>query len=76
MRNVRITTAQNTTLALIRGSNGQVIADDWSHGTGAIYIPTVTVPWLAPGTYFIRVTEHGNESTIASYPLRATWSAP
>ena len=82
VRNVRISTAPNTTLDLYRvgpggwGSSLVRIAGDWSHGTGAPYVPRVTLASLPAGTYYIRVAEHGNEATIGVYPLRATWTSP
>lgn len=34
----------------------------------------ITLNSLPPGTYYIKVSEFGNDGTIAAYTLRATWS--
>ncbi|HOF50008.1 MAG TPA: CARDB domain-containing protein, partial [Verrucomicrobiota bacterium] len=48
------------------------LAYDDDNGNGRFSL--ITLASLAAGTYYIKITEYGNNGTIAAYTLRASWT--
>lgn len=61
--------AQNST----RTGAGALLASNNNGGVGAF--SRIRMASLPPGTYYIRVTENGNNGTIPAYTLKATWTS-
>ena len=73
--NVRLETAGSgygdTVVWLYKGSGGLVASDDDS-GLGKYSL--ITANYLAPGTYYIKIQEYGNDAPIPSYMLQVEWT--
>lgn len=75
-RNVRLETSGsdgNTEMWLYDAAGARLLYDDDS-GTGRF--ARIRAAALAPGTYYIRVQERGNNGRIAAYRLQASWASP
>jgi hypothetical protein len=74
-RNVRLETAGtsgDTQLWLYKG-NGSLVAYNDNGGVGNF--SRIVVASLAPGTYYVRIREYGNNGVIPFYTLAASWTA-
>lgn len=72
-RDVELETAGasgDTQMWLFR-ENGELMAYNDNGGAGSF--SRIVVARLSPGTYFLRIREHGNNGTIPFYTLRAEW---
>ena len=65
-------TSGDTQLWLYNATGTRIAYDDDS---GTDSFSRITLAALAPGTYYIRIRECGNNGTIQAYTLRARWTA-
>ena len=72
-RDVELETAGETgdTQMWLFREDGELVAYNDNGGAGAF--SRMAVERLSPGTYFLRIREHGNNGTIPFYTLRAEW---
>ena len=74
--NARIETAGaagDTLLGVYNGFGGPLVADNDDIG-GANKFSRVTIPALAPGTYYIQTFAYGNNVALPAYTLAANWT--
>ena len=72
--NVRLETSGtsgDTQLWLFK-ANGTLIAYDDNSGAGNF--SRIAIPLLAPGTYYLRIREYGNNGTIPAFSLWSAWT--
>ncbi len=74
--NVRIETAgaSGDTEMWLYGPNESTALLAYDDEGAAPGFSRIVMPYLGPGTYFVKVAEFGNNGTIGSYSLRASWT--
>ncbi len=74
--NVRIETAgaSGDTEMWLYGPNESTALLAYDDEGAAPGFSRIVMPYLGPGTYFVKVAEFGNNGTIGAYSLRASWT--